>query len=153
MVKKIDRLSLTLVLESDGRFRMTPGHGLTADAALYMLRTAIKQIENTNNWSKIVGPRGERIPSMQREAICDFSEGIDMLSGIRRCGFTPWIVLDNVPAAMCDHPTKNRHGNTEPPKDSRMWRSYVRQLIEALIHEFGRDEVSNWRFRVGPSPT
>lgn len=86
------------------------------------------------------------------EAICDFAEGIALLSGIRRCGFTPWIVLDNVPAAMCDRPTKNRYGNTEPPADFQVWSSYVRQLVEALIDEFGRDEVCRWRFRVGTEP-
>ena len=74
----------------------------------------------------------------QGEAICDFTEGIAMLSGIRKCGFTPWIVLDNVPAGMCDNPTKNRYGNTEPPKDFRVWSSYVRQLVQALVDEFGR---------------
>ena len=84
----------------------------------------------------------------QGEAICDFSEGIAMLRGIRKCGFTPWIVLDNVPAAMCDNPVKNRYGNTEPPNDFRVWASYVRQFVQALVDEFGRGEVSRWRFRV-----
>ena len=88
----------------------------------------------------------------QGRAICNFSEGIAMLSGIRKCGFTPWIVLDNVPAAMCDTPTKNRYGNTEPPNDFRVWGSYVRQFVQALVHEFGREEVSRWRFRVGTEP-
>jgi len=88
----------------------------------------------------------------QGEAICNFSEGIARLSGIRKCGFTPWIVLDNVPAAMCDNPTKNRYGNTEPPNDFRVWGSYVRQFVQALVHEFGREEVSRWRFRVGTEP-
>lgn len=85
-------------------------------------------------------------------AICDFTEAISLLSGIRQCGFTPWIVLDNVPAAMCDAPTKNRYGNTEPPADFDVWTSYVRQLVRALVDEFGLDEVSRWRFRVGTEP-
>ncbi len=34
--------------------------------------------------------------------------GLAMLSGIRQCGFTPWIVLDNVPAEMSENPTQNR---------------------------------------------
>ena len=53
---------------------------------------------------------------------------------------------------MCDNPTKNRYGNTEPPNDFRVWSSYVRQLVQALVEEFGRDEVSRWRFRVGTEP-
>ena len=86
------------------------------------------------------------------EAICDFSGAIATLSGIRKCGFTPWIVLDNVPAAMCDNPTKNRYGNTEPPGDFRIWASYVRQFVQALVDEFGREQVRRWRFRVGTEP-
>ncbi len=88
----------------------------------------------------------------QGRAICNFSEGIAMLAGIRNCGFTPWIVLDNVPAAMCDNPVKNRYGNTEPPNDFSVWGSYVRQFVQALVDEFGRGEVLRWRFRVGTEP-
>ena len=97
-----------------------------------------------DDYFRSVGSRGE--------AICDFSEAIDLLSGIRRCGFTPWIVLDNVPAAMCNNPTRNRYGNTEPPANYNLWSSYVRQLVGALVDEFGSEEVSRWRFRVGTEP-
>jgi len=86
------------------------------------------------------------------EAICDFTLGISMIKGIRECGFTPWIVLDNVPAGMCDKPTKNRYGNSMPPKDFKVWSSYVRQLVRTLVEQFGADEVKKWRFRVGTEP-
>jgi xylan 1,4-beta-xylosidase len=86
------------------------------------------------------------------KAICDFSEAIELLSGIRRCGFTPWIVLDNVPAVMSEKSTMNRYGNTEPPANYKVWSSYVRQLVRALVDEFGLDVVSRWRFRVGTEP-
>ena len=88
----------------------------------------------------------------QGEAVCDFSEGLAMLSGIRKCGFTPWIVLDNVPAEMSENPTQNRYGNTEPPADFKLWSSYVRQFVQSLVDEFGREEVAKWRFRVGTEP-
>ena len=88
----------------------------------------------------------------QGQAICDFSEALAMLSGIRKCGFTPWIVLDNVPAKMSENPTKNLYGNTEPPADFDLWSSYVRQFVQSLVNEFGRDEVAKWRFRVGTEP-
>ena len=77
----------------------------------------------------------------QGEAVCDFSEGLAMLTGIRQCGFTPWIVLDNVPAKMSKNPTQNRYGNTEPPADWDLWSSYVRQFIQAMVDKFGREEV------------
>ncbi|MHC4996458.1 MAG: GH39 family glycosyl hydrolase, partial [Planctomycetota bacterium] len=86
------------------------------------------------------------------EAICDFTEGIALLRGIRDAGFTPWIVLDNVPAAMSENPVKNKYGNTEPPEDFGVWSSYVRQLARALVEEFGAEEVGRWRFRVGTEP-
>lgn len=86
------------------------------------------------------------------EAICDFTLAIEILKGIRECGFTPWIVLDNVPAAMSEKPTKNRYGNSMPPKDFKVWSSYVRQLTRALVDQFGANEVKEWRFRVGTEP-
>ncbi|QDU88422.1 Beta-xylosidase [Pirellulimonas nuda] len=86
------------------------------------------------------------------QAICDFSEALAMLSGIRSCGFTPWIVLDNVPAEMSENPTKNLYGNTEPPASFDLWSSYVRQFARALVEEFGVEEVAQWRFRVGTEP-
>ncbi|QEG00172.1 Beta-xylosidase [Stieleria maiorica] len=88
----------------------------------------------------------------QGQAVCDFSEGLAMLSGIRNCGFTPWIVLDNVPAEMSENPTQNRYGNTEPPADFNLWSSYIRQFVQSLVDEFGPEEVSKWRFRVGTEP-
>ncbi|MCP4787719.1 MAG: hypothetical protein GY903_06550 [Fuerstiella sp.] len=88
----------------------------------------------------------------QGKAVCDFSEGLALLSGIRQCGFTPWIVLDNVPARMSKNPTQNRYGNTEPPADFDLWSSYVGQFVQALVDEFGREEVATWRFRVGTEP-
>jgi hypothetical protein len=70
------------------------------------------------------------------EALCDFSEAIAMLTAIRKCGFTLWIVLDNVPVEMSEKPTQNRYGNTEPPPDFDLWSSYVRQFIRSLVDEF-----------------
>ena len=46
----------------------------------------------------------------------------------------------------------NRYGNTEPPANFKVWSSYVQQLICALVDEFGLEEVSQWRFRVGTEP-
>ena len=86
------------------------------------------------------------------EIQCDFSEAIAILSGIRQCGFIPWIVLDNVPAELSSEPTENRYGNTQPPKDFDLWRNYIRQFMNALIAAFGREEVASWRFRVGTEP-
>lgn len=53
---------------------------------------------------------------------------------------------------MSENPTQNRYGNTEPPADFDLWSSYVRQFVQALVDEFGRNEVAKWRFRVGTEP-
>ncbi len=71
------------------------------------------------------------------QAVCDFTEAIELLEGIRKCSFTPWIVLDNVPAAMSAEPTRNKYGNTEPPADFKVWSNYVRQLVQTLVDKFG----------------
>ncbi|TWU44822.1 Beta-xylosidase [Rubripirellula tenax] len=86
------------------------------------------------------------------QAVCDFSEALAMLAGIRKCGFTPWIVLDNVPAKLSENPTQNRYGNTEPPADFDLWSSYVRQFAQSLVDKFGSEDVCTWRFRVGTEP-
>ena len=80
---------------------------------------------------------------------CDFTKGIALLNGVIKCGCTYWIVRDNVPAGASSSSTKNRYGNTEPTKDFAVWSSYVRQFMQALVNEFGDEEVNTWRFRVG----
>lgn len=66
---------------------------------------------------------------------------------IQACGFTPWIVLDNVPHAMSEKPVKNKYGNTEPPADFKVWSSYVRQLVHSLV-ELSFDDTGNIRFNL-----
>jgi len=87
------------------------------------------------------------------EAICDFTEALVNIQGIIDTGFTPRLVLDNVPIAMSEQPvTLYTYGNTAPPEDPNVWHSYIRQFVQALVDEFGYDEVSSWRFRVGTEP-
>jgi len=86
-------------------------------------------------------------------AICDFSEGIEYLKKMIENGYTPRIVLDNVPTEMLPAGKEfHRYGNTEPAKDYIVWYSYVKQFIQAIVNEFGSEEVSKWRFRVGTEP-
>lgn len=85
-------------------------------------------------------------------ALVDFSDAIRNLRGIIECGYIPRIVLDNVPVSMSQPDELHVYGNTLPPKNPQLWHSYIRQLIQALVGEFGRDQINRWRFRVGTEP-
>ncbi|MDW5288136.1 GH39 family glycosyl hydrolase [Formosa sp. PL04] len=94
-------------------------------------------------WFKGVDDKGE--------PICDFEPFIAYIKAQRSVGFTPWIVLDNVPNKMSNN-YKHQYGNTSPPDDYDVWFKYIQQFVSALVDEFGMDEVSTWRFRVGTEP-
>lgn len=82
----------------------------------------------------------------------DFTDLRRYLQGIVEAGYTPRIVLDNVPTAMSESHQMHKYGNTYPPREPELWRQYVGQFVQAMIDEFGRETVSRWRFRVGTEP-
>jgi len=82
----------------------------------------------------------------------DFAGMIAQLKVILDAGFTPRVVLDNVPDDLSDPPQQNFYGNTAPPKDERQWHTYVRAAVEAMVQAFGRERVATWSFRVGTEP-
>jgi len=84
--------------------------------------------------------------------ICDFEPMLAYLHGILDGGWTPRIVLDNVPTAMSDPPEMHMYGNTYPPKDYNLYHSYIRGLVQAMVDEFGVGTVRSWRFRVMTEP-
>lgn len=88
----------------------------------------------------------------KNEAICDFTEAKAILRGVMKCGFTPRIVLDNVPFEMSRTNKMETYGNTQPPANFDVWHSFIRQFATMLVREFGRKQVSQWRFRVGTEP-
>ncbi len=84
--------------------------------------------------------------------ICDFSGMIAALRGIQNAGYTPRIVLDNVPTAMSAPGPMHTYGNTRPPQDFGLYHAYIRAATEAMITAFGRGVVGAWRFRVMTEP-
>ena len=100
--------------------------------------------EEHNRWFLGVGPDGK--------VRTDFAGMIAQLKAALDAGYTPRIVLDNVPHAMSDPPQPNFYGNTAPPKDERLWHQYVEAAVRAMVKAFGRETVSRWRFRVGTEP-
>jgi xylan 1,4-beta-xylosidase len=82
----------------------------------------------------------------------DFTGMVAQLKSVLDCGFTPRVVLDNVPFSMSDPPLMNAFGNTAPPKDERIWHQYVQAAIREMVKAFGRETVGKWSFRVGTEP-
>ena len=84
--------------------------------------------------------------------ICDFTDLYKIIDAQLRVGFTPWIVLDNVPWGMVANPVTNFYGQCHPPDDFNIWYKYVRKCVQGLASRYGKHKVSKWRFRVGTEP-
>ena len=84
--------------------------------------------------------------------ICDFRGMIAALRGIQEAGYTPRIVLDNVPTAMSAPGPMHMYGNTRPPRDYALYHAYIGAATQAMIAAFGPEVVARWRFRVMTEP-
>ena len=82
----------------------------------------------------------------------DFADLVRYLKALLNMGYTPRLVLDNVPTAMSTIEQMNKYGNTNPPDDWGLWRQYITALMKALVDAFGLDRVATWRIRVGTEP-
>jgi len=100
--------------------------------------------DKRNNWYKGVDEEGK--------VKVDFSGLVSALKAIIDLGYTPRLVLDNVPTAMSTITEMHKYGNTNPPDDYGLWRQYITALVETLVREFGLERVKGWRFRVGTEP-
>jgi xylan 1,4-beta-xylosidase len=84
--------------------------------------------------------------------ITDFSGLITSMQNFMQTGFKPRIVLDNVPWEMSPPRLEDTYGNSKPPADYDLWRQYINAFLQALVDEFGMEEVKTWRFRVATEP-
>jgi len=100
--------------------------------------------DKKNEWFQSVAPGGA--------VKCDFTSMAAYLRGIQDWGFTPRIVLDNVPTAMSEPPKMNVYGNTYPPRDYAVYHRFIKAAVQAMADAFGKDVVAKWRFRVGTEP-
>ncbi len=100
--------------------------------------------DGRNAWFKGVDENGN--------VECDFAGLIQYLRGIQDAGYTPRIVLDNIPTAMSDPGELAKYGNTQPAKDLKVWHEYICQAVQAMVDAFGAETVSDWRIRVGTEP-
>ena len=100
--------------------------------------------DNLNQWYQGMNPDGT--------INADFTELMPRLRKLLEVGFKPGIVLDNVPHAMSKDRVMHKYGNSNAPDDFNVWHAYITAFVNALVAEFGMDEVKTWRFRVGTEP-
>lgn len=80
----------------------------------------------------------------------DFTVLIENCRGVLNLGAKPMLKLGSVPLKFTSDST-TEHGfgmNPYPPDDYDVYYDYIAALAQALVDEFGRDEVLTWRFGV-----
>lgn len=80
----------------------------------------------------------------------DFSRLINNCRGVVNLGAKPFLKLGNVPLKYSKNATtEDGFGlNPYPPDDYNVYYDYIYALADALVQEFGVEEVSTWRFGV-----
>ncbi len=77
----------------------------------------------------------------------DFTRLIKNCRGIVNIGAKPWLKLGNVPLKFTQKTAFGGMGmNLYPPDDYNVYYDYIKAIAQALVEEFGLDEVKTWRF-------
>ena len=77
----------------------------------------------------------------------DFERLIKNCEGILSLGKKPWIKIGNVPMKYSKNARTAGMGcNLLPPDDYDVYYNYLVAIFQALVNEFGQDEVLKWRF-------
>lgn len=79
----------------------------------------------------------------------DFTKLINACRGIIEHGAKPFLKLGGVPLKYSKETANGDFSmNVYPPDDYNVYYEYIRALTQALVDEFGKDEVLLWRFGV-----
>ena len=80
----------------------------------------------------------------------NFSKLIEACRNITKQGLTPHLKIGNVPLKFTTKPKISQAFgvNILPPDSFQVWHHYVMELGKALVKEFGKKNVRNWRFGV-----
>ncbi|MBP9989326.1 MAG: hypothetical protein KBT46_07490, partial [Ruminococcus sp.] len=77
----------------------------------------------------------------------DFTRLINNCRGILSLGAKPHLKLGNVPLKLTTDPSIGGFEvNVYPPDDYNQYYQYIRAIAQALVDEFGIEEVKSWRF-------
>ncbi|PWM47723.1 MAG: hypothetical protein DBX47_00130 [Clostridiales bacterium] len=75
-----------------------------------------------------------------------------LLSNLRRAvdkGAVPWVKTGVVPLKLSENPKLGTFGvNIREPYDYNLYYDYIKAMAQAIIDEFGAEEVSKWRWGV-----
>lgn len=80
----------------------------------------------------------------------DFTVLIDNCRGVLELGAKPFLKLGSVPLKYSAKADPNAYFGTNiyPPDDYNVYYNYIAAIAQALVDEFGKDEVLTWRFGV-----
>lgn len=80
----------------------------------------------------------------------DFSTLINNCRGVLELGAKPMLKLGSVPLKYSAKANTDAEFDTNiyPPDDYNIYYNYIAAIAQALVDEFGRDEVLSWRFGV-----
>ena len=80
----------------------------------------------------------------------DFTPLIEACRNVVAQGLIPHLKIGNVPLKYCTEPkiSQSFGVNLLPPDSYETWHRYVYELGNALVREFGKSKVQNWRFGV-----
>ncbi len=77
----------------------------------------------------------------------DFTRLIKNCTGIVSIGAKPWLKLGSVPLKFTQGVDYGGMGmNIYPPEDFQVYYEYIKAIAQALVDEFGIEEVKTWRF-------
>ena len=86
----------------------------------------------------------------------DFFYPINALRNVLRGGVKPLIVIGQVPNDLSTQPEDGGYGgwygNKYPPKDYDKYFNYIQAFAQAIVNEFGIEEVRSWKFRMYTEP-
>ncbi|MBQ7122261.1 MAG: hypothetical protein IJO03_08390 [Clostridia bacterium] len=80
----------------------------------------------------------------------DFSTLINNCAGVLELGAKPFLKLGSVPLKYSAKANTDAEFDTNiyPPDDYNVYYNYIAAIAQALVDEFGKDEVLTWRFGV-----
>ena len=80
----------------------------------------------------------------------DFTTLIDNCRGVLELGAKPMLKLGSVPLKYSSNATTDAEFSTNiyPPDDYDVYYNYIAAICQALVDEFGKEEVLTWRFGV-----
>jgi len=79
----------------------------------------------------------------------DFTNLIENCRGILSLGAKPHIKFGNVPSKFTkNYAVASFHVNVYAPEDYEQYYKYIRAIVEALVAEFGKDELLCWHYGV-----